>query len=409
MKKLLLTAIATLGIFYYSHANADIIFYKDGRSKGDITATEIRFNITDKDLVAKYEPLKGLMDDDESVTDKKPDREINIQRDEILGIMHKGASNIFCIPLKVGEINTTAEFSITIKDKEGEKEIIESKDLEKYIATNNVVPDDEIIKKYEIMKKISTYAKKIGLIPGVTFSIYRDDSEGIYSLSAIGKLSLAEDYHQMTFRTFTDKKELESLEEKLKKEGYDTYTGDITLAMGNLTPRDVKDSTASLADTLMHEYLHENSSRRPLDVEEAMAMAVGIYGAEEFIMEHYGTSSKEMEEIRRIKEKYTTNGKTVMEYYKKLKELYNSDKPEEEKLAEKEKIFGELKEKTKWEMNNAKISAYATYFRHYELMGDVIKRCGSVAEAIKVFEKLPRNVDADALKQLEDFIKNETY
>ncbi|MDP2908659.1 MAG: aminopeptidase [Nanoarchaeota archaeon] len=404
MKKLLLTTIAALGIFCYSNANADVIFYKDGRTKGDVTATEIRFNITDKDMVAKYEPMKEPTDGDESIGD----REINIKRDETIGIIHKG-QRLYSIPLKDGEINTNAEFSITIKDKEGKKEVIESKDLEKYITTNNVVPDDEIIKKYEVMKKIGAYAEKIGLMPGVTFSLYRDDSESMYFLDAIEKLSLAEDYHQMIFRTFTDKKELESLEEKLKAEGYDTFTGEITLARGNLTPRDVKDSVANLTETLLHEYWHENSSRKPIDVEEAMAMAVGLHGAEEFIMEHYGASSKEMEKIRSVKEKYTTNGKIIMEYYKKLKGLYSSDKPEKEKLAEKERIFGELKEKTKRDMNNARISANATYFRHYELMENVIKKCGSVAEAIKVFGKLPRDADADALKQLEDFVKNEAY
>lgn len=57
-------------------------------------------------------------------------------------------------------------------------------------------------------------------------------------------------------------------------------------------------------------------------------------------------------------------------------------------------------------MNNASISANATYFRHYELMENVIKKCGSVAEAIKVFGKLPTNADAYALKQLEGFVKN---
>ncbi len=401
MKKLLLTAITALGIFYYSNANADIIFYKDGRTKGDVTATEIRFNITDKDMVSKYEPMKKRSAGNESVDD----REINIERDGIVGIIRKGG-RLFCIPLKYGEINTDAEFSMTIENKEGKKEVIESKDLEKYIATNNVVPDDEIIKKYEVMKKISAYAEKIGLMPGVTFSLYRDDSESMYFLEAIGKLALAEDYHQMIFKTSTDKKKLESLEEKLKAEGYDVSTGEITLAKGNLTPRDVKHSVANLAEATLHEYWHENSIRNPLDVEEAMAMAVGIHGAEEFIMEHYGASSKEMEEIRDTKGIYATNGKVIMEYYKKLEELYSSDKSENEKLAERERIFGELKEKTNRDMNNARISANATYFRHYELMENVIKKCGSVAEAIKVFGKLPRNVDADALKQLEDFVKN---
>lgn len=219
--------------------------------------------------------------------------------------------------MKDGEINTNAEFSITIKDKEGKKEVIESKDLEKYITTNNVVPDDGIIKKYEVMKKIDAYAKKIGLMPGVTFSLYRDDSESMYFLDAIEKLSLAEDYHQMIFRTSPDKKELKSMEEKLKSEGYDTFTGEITLAKGNLTPRDVKDSVANLSETLLHEYWHENSSRKPVDVEEAIAMAVGLHGAEEFIMEHYGASSKEMEEISSVREKYTTNSKVIMEHYKK--------------------------------------------------------------------------------------------
>lgn len=74
MKKLLLTAIAALGIFCYSNANADVIFYKDGRAKGDVTATEIRFNIKDKDLVAKYDPIKEP--EDYQSDNYKPDREI---------------------------------------------------------------------------------------------------------------------------------------------------------------------------------------------------------------------------------------------------------------------------------------------------------------------------------------------
>ncbi|MDP2906378.1 MAG: aminopeptidase [Nanoarchaeota archaeon] len=392
MKKLLITAATALSLLLPCISSADIIFYKNGKVKHDVKSQEITLKLCS-------------VSDDVSKLD----------RDSILGIQGYDNGKLD-ISLKndsdfnwdMGHSTTGDCLKIVIKDSEGKEEIINGEEIEKYLFTNDVVPDKEIIKKYEFIKVASQYYKKIGLTPGESFSLYRDDVKESYVLVSIDNLKLATNYQNMQLHHSFDKEEINSLEQKLKLEGKDTYVAVVASAGCSLTPSFVTYPNSRFADPIFHEWWHENKTDLPLELNEAVATAVGLACAEDFLSKHleYKNSLRWDEELKTSKA-YSRYSKMIVEYYEKLEKIYNSEMPDEQKLKAKEQILEEMEQKTWHKMSNAELSFAITYCRYFNLVDKVTKHYPNIEDAVKVLKEIPGNSIKEGVKYLEDLLKVE--
>lgn len=391
MKKLLITATAVLGLLIPSIAKSDIIFYKDGRVKGDVTSQEITLKLC-------------------SVSDDA----VKLNRDRILGIQtyENGQLEVILkddtgLNMNMGYSSTPDCLKIIVKDDKGKEEIIAGEDIKKYLFTNNVVPDKEIIKKYEFLEVVSKYYKKIGLTPGESFSFYRDDVKERYILVSIDRFKLAKNYETLDIQTSFNKEEIESLEKKLKSEGKDTYMSIVASAGCALTPPFIKYSRGNLTDVIFHEWWHENKTDLPLELNEATAMAVGLACAEDFLSKHLQYRDYSFFEETKTSKGYGRYSKVIVNYYERLSKVYNSEISDEEKLQTKEQILKEMKEKTGLNMNNAELSFIITYCRYFNLVNKVINNYSDIKEAVKVLKETPGYSLEEGVKYLEGLLKVE--
>lgn len=392
MKKLLITAATALSLLLPCISNADIIFYKNGKVKHDVKSQEITLKLC-------------------SVSDDT----LKLDRDRILGIQGYDNGKLD-ISLKddsgfnwdMGHSTTGDCLKIVIKDKEGKEEIVNGEDIEKYLFTNDVVPDKEIIKKYEFMKVAGKYFDKLGLTNRDSFSFYRDDVKERYILVSIDNLKLANSYETLDIKSSFDKEEIKSLEEKLKAEGKDTYLTLVASAGCALTPSFVNYSRSYLVEVLFHEWWHENKTDLPLELNEATAMAVGLACYEDFLSKYpeYKNDLRWDEGVKSSKA-YTKYSKMVVEYYEKLEKLYSSEMSDEQKLEVKEQIFEEMKQKTGARMSNAELSFAITYCRYFNLVDKVIKHYADIEDAVKALKEIPPDNLKEGVKYLEDLLKAE--
>lgn len=390
MKKLLITAATVLSILLPCIAKSDIIFYKNGKVKGDVTSEEITLKLS-------------------SVSDDA----IKLDRNKILGIEIYDNSQLEVIlkddtgwNISMGYSSTPDCLKITVRNDKGKEEVIAGEDIKKYLFTNNIVPDKDIIKKYEFINVASKYFKKIGLTPGESFSFYRDDIKERYVLMSIGNLKLARSYETLDIKSSFDKEEIKSLEEKLKAEGKDTYFAVVASPGCALTPSFVNYSKNYLTEVLFHEWWHEIRGDLPLELNEATAMAVGLACSEDFLSK-YPEYKKDLkwDEQEKTSKAYSRYSKMVVGYYEKLSKIYNSEMSNEEKLKAKEQILQEMEQETGHKINNAEISFYITYCRYFNLVDKVIKHYPNLEDAIKVLKDIPYGRVEDGVKYLEDLLK----
>lgn len=392
MKKLLITATAVLGLLIPSIAKSDIIFYKDGLVKGDVTSKEITLKLC-------------------SVSDDV----VKLNRDRILGIQTYGNGQLEVIlkddtglNMNMGYSSTPDCLKIIVKDDKGKEEILAGEDIKKYLLTNNVVPDKDIIAKYDFIKVASQYYKKIGLTPGESFSFYRDDVQERYILVSIDNLKLARNYESMQIQSSFDKEEIKSLEQKLNSEGKDTYLTVVASAGCSLTPSFVVYPNSRFISTIFHEWWHEIREDLPLELNEATATAVGLACAEEFLSKNpeykKGSFWWESTQTRNRCRGYSN---MVVDYYDRLSKLYSSDKPNAEKLRIKEQMLNEMEQKTGYKMNNAELSFAITYCRYFELVSKVVDSYKNLEDAVSALKDIPPGDLESGVKYLEDLLKVE--
>ncbi|MBM3200465.1 hypothetical protein FJZ53_06005 [Candidatus Woesearchaeota archaeon] len=393
MKKLLVTATAALSLLLPGISGADIIFYKNGKIKHDVKSTQITMK------------LCSTCNDT-----------LTLDRDKILGI--QGYENgKLDISLKddsgsnwdIGHSTTGDCVKITIRNKEGKEETVNGEDIEKYLFTNDIVPDKDIIKKYDFIKVAGQYYKSMDLTPGGSFFFYRDDVKERYLLVSIDNLKLAQNYENLQVYPSFDKEEIESLEQKLKSEGKDTYIAVVASAGCALTPFFVNHPNSQFVGTIFHEWWHENKRDLPLELNEAAATAVGLLLSEDFMSKHpeYKSSSLWGENAK-TSISFREYSKIVVEYHDRLSKLYSSNKTDKEKLEIKEQILKEMKEKTGIEMNNAQISFQVTYCRYFNLVGKVVKSYKTLQEGINALKDIPPLDLERGVKYLEDLVAKNT-
>lgn len=371
MRKPLVSIVVALSLLSYSVANADIIFFKDGNIRGDVISEEINLNSgVLEDMTLKRKTLLGL----------RIDNEKNIQ------VKYKDGQN---------KIYRNYDLSILFKNQETMK----GSNLERYLVTNNRIPDEEIINKYQLVRQIDNYCKRIGLNPGFvmdsvlysTFYFYNENALKRNIICAVRSLELAEDFtdsDKLYLRPIHNKEELESLEAEFKKNGYDTIILNPISGGSELTPFSVEEDIAEFSVILFHERWHENSGRKYSPrIEESIASVMGYICAEKFLAEVYGIDSAEVEDVRHLKNKFSKQSAAVLECYTQLSDLYNMDICDEEKLKIKEEITSNIRKTTDYTFNNASLSVYITYSKYYNLVNEIVKNSENLADTVTLLKR----------------------
>ncbi len=194
---------------------------------------------------------------------------------------------------------------------------------------------------------------------------------------------------------FFDLDRAETERDRLKDEGYDTMlyeldTYAIPILPDPITSPMLERSHISLADTIMHELLHNTIFRaNDADFNESLATFVGREAGLEFLAEEFGMDDPILEEARESYEDEAIFNAFIADSIDRLQELYTSGKPTERILTEREAVFDAIREtfrddvlpemnnRERYEvfgefpLNNAFLLAGARYNDHQELYAAV--------------------------------------
>lgn len=379
MKKSITSIAVALTLFGYSVANADILYLKNGKTRQGISCERITLKTEDKG------------------------QNIHLTKEKISGIEVDEKNAKIWLKDSGGYFYGT-DLKLVFQDK-----IVEQKDIRKYIPTDNIIPDEDIIERYKLIDLINKYSENIGLFPGQTFNTYRDDITKQYSLSAVRNLELLEDlnYLNHNYRS-SNREELKSIEQKLIAKGFDTELAEVVTSGSELTPETAKWSYARFIRVLFHERWHENSGvQYSANIDESIASVIGQICAEQFIRDTYGRYSEEMKNLNQMKEELMKKGSIILEGYNTLSDIYKMDLPNEEKLTAKNKFLEEIKQKTGYTFNNASLSIRNPYVKHYNLVNEVIQSFENLEDAIIALKKIGQyNTEKEAVDYLKKLLEN---
>ncbi|MCM0605660.1 MAG: aminopeptidase [Xanthomonadaceae bacterium] len=161
---------------------------------------------------------------------------------------------------------------------------------------------------------------------------------------------------------------------------------------------DGDEAMGGLVNTIIHESMHATIYiKDQTSFDESLASFIADRLTPIYLAERFGKDSVDAKSFKASQENYDMLVKKYTEAYQKLDQVYQSQATEEEKLAKKAAIIGELKSALKIErkFNNASIYQYKIYHRagsefeaFFEKMGKDLKRsveCLKRAEA-KLFQ-----------------------
>lgn len=397
-----------LTLFGYGVANADILYLKDGKTRFSISCEEI--TLKSEDIDSEGIRIRTQFQNKEYVIGHKPyeqlkDQNMRLTKEEIVGIEMDGKNAKIWLKNYLGYF-----YGYDLKLTFGKQDkTIRQEDIKKYIPTNNVIPDEDIIERYKLIDLVNKYSEKIYLFPGPTFNTYRDDITKQYSLSAVRNLELLEDLNYLNHRyRSSNREELKSIEQKLITQGFDTELAEVVTAGSELTPETAKWSYARFIRVLFHERWHENSGvQYSANIDESIASVIGQICAEQFIKDTYGPYSEEMKDLNQMKEELMKKGSIILECYNTLSDIYKMDLPDEEKLTAKDKFLEEIKQKTGYTFNNISLSTRNPYFKHYNFVNEVIQSFENLEDAIRALKKLGQyNTEKEAVDYLKKLLEN---
>ena len=172
----------------------------------------------------------------------------------------------------------------------------------------------------------------------------------------------------------------------------------------------------TLANLILHEMAHGTVYfKGETDFNEQIATFIGNQGAINFLMEKFGSESKEVVEATHIQEDDFLFSEWINEACKRLSDFYGREILREEKLKGREEIFRSLKKGfqgiknrferegyrdfDKIELNNAVLLAYRRYIHQlkkfeilYEQLGKDIRR------VVEYFKTIQASGDRVVLK-----------
>jgi predicted aminopeptidase len=136
--------------------------------------------------------------------------------------------------------------------------------------------------------------------------------------------------------------------------------------------------TGELADTVLHEMTHSTIFvRYQSTLNESVAMFVGRHLASEYLDETFGPAAVETRAYRSYQDLADDRGAKMKEAYDELVRLYATNKPDEEKLAEKSAIVTRLHDAIQFKrpINNATLIQFRTYHSGLDELATVLDRC----------------------------------
>jgi len=232
------------------------------------------------------------------------------------------------------------------------------------------------------------------------------------------------------YKGFFDKKDAEKEARKIeKKGGYDTHIGmaDAFSTLGFLSDPIYsfmsKYSVYDLASLIIHEQTHATVFiKSQVQLNEEIATFVGDEGGLLYVKSRFGEDSEQYRAAVLSKEDYTTYINLMLELYNNLQTLYKSDSGREHKLAEKERIFADFRDKMsnsydslfrtqryiglkQAKLNNAVIASRMTYNLDMSLYRELYEKQGrDLSAVIKEFKALKK-----VRKNHKEYIRNVIY
>lgn len=300
-----------------------------------------------------------------------------------------------------------------VKQGAGQAQLLFSrKPVSEVVAQPDTTPEAK--EKLALINEAKTYAEDvIGLKPTKNYQEYvtldRDAVSYVVSAAPPDKLEAYTWWFPIIgavpYKGFFDRKDAEALQAELKGQGFDTILRGVPAfsTLGWL-PDPVyspflKYDRTTLSNIVIHELTHVTlflSGQASFN--EGFATFVGNMGAQDFLKRKYGPDSPEYRQAQDAVADNVVFTEFVQAVSAKLDALYQSDRPKEAKLAEREAIFTWAKDafKTEYEprmkshqfrhfpkgvFNNASLISYRTYYNrldrfesaHRKLGGDLKK------------------------------------
>lgn len=217
---------------------------------------------------------------------------------------------------------------------------------------------------------------------------------------------------------FFDLRQAEAERDRLRAQGYDTMlyeldTYAIPVLPDPITSAMLERSPISLAETVMHELLH-NTVSRPSDTDfnESLATFVGREAGLQFLAHEYGEDADILEEARAGYEDQALFHQFIVEAIAELQAVYGSDLTKEQKLTERETVFEAarrrfveqilpaMNEPARFEpfgefpLNNAFLLSSTRYNDHADVYAGVHEATGgNWRESLAVFTEASRRSD----------------
>jgi predicted aminopeptidase len=203
------------------------------------------------------------------------------------------------------------------------------------------------------------------------------------------------------YKGFFDRNDAVALQNELKGQGYDTILRGVPAfsTLGWLpdpvySPF-VKYDRATLANIVIHELTHVTLYLAgQASFNEGFATFVGNMGAQDFLKRKYGADSDEYKSAKAEVADNAVFTEFIQDVSAKLDALYSSNKPKDEKLAERETIFAWAKDAFQTQylprmkghqfrhfpsgtFNNASLISYRTYYNRLDRFEAAYKKQGS--------------------------------
>ncbi len=270
--------------------------------------------------------------------------------------------------------------------------INKSENLQTAINDTQIPP--EIRQQLTIVTKIMAFGDHLGFPETKAYSSYIQLPRDVFlhSLTASKKDSFEEYFWywpfvgKLPYKGFINKENALQEQAELKKLYYDTDLGESS-AMSTLGYLDEpiittminKNDPTVLVNTIFHERTHQLFFRQnDITFNENAATMIGAISALNFIKQEFDENSTEYQRQTQRVHDHIIFSQFINEFYQDLTNLYQSPLSSEQKIQQRELIFGEYKEKFKTlkekqlqhyflkfdqqEINNAYILSYYRYY-----------------------------------------------
>lgn len=191
-----------------------------------------------------------------------------------------------------------------------------------------------------------------------------------------------------TYLGWFDYYEAQGVRHRLERDGWDVHVrparaystgGWFTDPVVSTMLSSGDDAFRDLANVLLHELTHANVLVRDQSTfNESIAAFMGDTLAEQYLIDRFGAKSSEVAAYREELVESRGRGSALADAYQTLKELYDSDRSDADKRAEKKTILNRLEIELglRYRPNNASLIGFKTYNAGYAEITSLFAACG---------------------------------